>query len=405
MVAPIFSPAELAEIQAYHAPHYLWGMVGDAYGLLTAAVTLRFVVRPLYARAESAAAWLAARLPAARSIPLVRAVPAALDALWGGPGWGAALLFSVLYLAWAALLYLPVDVYFDYLHEHRFGLSRYTPLAYALDAAKGFAVAVLAMGFLAFGLFGLARRVRRWWLVLGAVGAVLLLGSAALDPYRARLYFDQRPLEAGPLRDGISALMAKAGIDFRDVVVEHTSRASVRVQAYFAGRGPTRTIVLNDELLKALAPDEVLAAVAHEAGHVHEPRWPAQLASALALLGFLFLVDRLLGLVHRRGWFGVTERADLRALPLVLVVFSLLTSAVKPAVATVSRQREREADLYGLRLTGDGDAFARMLVKACRVNKMDPDPPRWAVLKGKSHPPIRERLEAVERGDWRGAPR
>jgi STE24 endopeptidase len=33
-----------------------------------------------------------------------------------------------------------------------------------------------------------------------------------------------------------------------------------------------------------------------------------------------------------------------------------------------------------------------MLVKAARVNKMDPEPPRWVVLKGMSHPPIGERL-------------
>ena len=36
-------------------------------------------------------------------------------------------------------------------------------------------------------------------------------------------------------------------------------------------------------------------------------------------------------------------------------------------------------------------------MKAARVNKMDPDPPAWVVLKGWSHPPSRERLEAVDR--------
>ena len=58
-------------------------------------------------------------------------------------------------------------------------------------------------------------------------------------------------------------------------------------------------------------------------------------------------------------------------------------------------ERERAADRYALELTQDPAAFRRMLVKAARVNKMDPEPPRWAVLKGYSHPPLGERLAAI----------
>jgi STE24 endopeptidase len=37
-----------------------------------------------------------------------------------------------------------------------------------------------------------------------------------------------------------------------------------------------------------------------------------------------------------------------------------------------------------------------MLRKAARVNKMDPSPPRWVVLRSWSHPPIMDRLAALE---------
>ncbi|MET0403246.1 MAG: peptidase M48, partial [Cystobacter sp.] len=52
-------------------------------------------------------------------------------------------------------------------------------------------------------------------------------------------------------------------------------------------------------------------------------------------------------------------------------------------------------DRYALALTQDPAAFRRMLVKAARVNKMDPDPPRWGGIKGHSHPPVSERLAAI----------
>lgn len=384
MTEAIFTPEELAQIQAYHQPHYLWGAVGDVVNLIVVLLLFRFVIGPLYARC--------ARVTVPSKV---------LDRMWKGPGWAAALAFSLAYFAISTLIYLPMDVYLDFFHERAFGLSKHTAGTYAFDYAKGLAISIAALSALTFGLFGLARRVQKWWLILGLVGAFVLLFSAALDPYRARLFFDQKPLPPGELRDRISALMAKAQIDFKDVLVEDNTRATVRLQAYFAGRGPTRTIVLNSSLLKELTADEILAAVAHEAGHVQESRWPATIASAVTLLLFLFGVDQLLRWVARRRFWGVTESPDIRALPVVMLAFGLCTSFAKPVSAAFSRERERQADLYGIRLTQNPEAFESMLVKAARVNKMDPDPPRWMTLKGRSHPTIRERIEAVERGDWK----
>jgi STE24 endopeptidase len=380
----IFTPAELAEVHAYHQPLYWKAALDDAVTVGVSLLLLRFAVRPLWAACER-----------------VKLRSSVLERMWRGPGWAPALLFAMAWVALTTVIYLPLDVWFGYVHEHRFGLSRQTPASFALDHLKDLGITATAVGALAFGLFGLARRMPRWWAVLGAAGAVALLLSTALDPYRARVYFEQTPLPAGELRERINALMARAGVDFRDVLVEHTSGKSVRVQAYFAGTGPTRTIVLNDSLLQHLTTDEILAVVAHEAGHVGEPRWPQAIGSAAALVLFLFAVDRLLKWVARRGLWGVTEPADLRALPLVMLVFSVATSAVKPLSAAFSRERERQADLYALRLTGAPDAFASMLRKAARVNKMDPDPPRWVVWKGRTHPSVGERLEAIARGDWR----
>lgn len=379
MTEAIFTPEQLAEIRDYHRVYYLWGAVGPFVNFGLAVLILRFVVRPLYARCER-----------------VKIPSRVLSRMWNGDGWAAALAFAFAYSALTAALYLPLDIYFDYVHEHAFGMSKHTPVTWATDFAKGFVLGTGAYGALTFGLFGLARRLPRWWLVLGCVGAVVLLFSAAIDPYRARVFYDQKPLPAGELRDRITALMAKAEIDFKDVLVEDNSRATVRLQAYFAGKGPTRTIVLNQSLLQNLTHDEILAAVAHEAGHVNEWRWPGTIASALTLIAFLFGVDRLMRLAARRGWWGMTEPADIRVLPLVFVVFSLATTFVKPVAAVVSRARETSADLYGLELTKNAEAFSMMLVKAARVNKMDPDPPRWVVWKGRSHPSIRERLETVE---------
>lgn len=392
---PLFTPEQLAEIKAYHLPLYIRSAVSPLLYLGMLAFILGVLVRPFHRGAEACAAWLSHRLALLRTAPVSRVILQALDRIWGEPGWGAALLFALFVDFFIEAVHLPEDIYFDYVLEHRYGMSAYTPLRYAWDGLKGLAVSSTATAMLVLGLYGLARRVKRWWLVLGIPSALLLLVASALDPYRGQLYFEQRPLEPGPLRERITALMARAHVSFEDVRVEETSVASKRLQAYFAGQGPTRAIVLNDVIVKELTSEEILAAVAHEAGHVHEPKWPGRIAASLALIALLYLIDQLLRLAARRGWFGATRFADIRTLPLLWLLSFLVFFLSAPVSAAFSRERERAADRYALALTQDPAAFRRMLVKAARVNKMDPDPPRWAVLKGHSHPPVSERLAAI----------
>jgi STE24 endopeptidase len=392
---PLFTPEQLAEIHAYHLPHYIRAAVNPFARLVLLALQLGVLVQPFHRAATAATAGLERKLGFLRTAPVSRAFFQAMDRLWGESGWGAAVLFALATDLFVRLVYAPADIYFSYTLEHRHGMSNYTPGSYAWDLFKEYVVGAIAIAALVIGLYGLARRVRRWWLVLGVPVALLMLVSAALDPYRELLYFKQTPLPAGSLRTRVTAMMEKAGIPFADMLVTETSVASRRVQAYFAGQGPTRTIVVNDVLLKEFSEDEVLAAVAHEAGHVHESKWPGRIAASLALLALLFALDRLLRLAASRGWFGTTRFADIRTLPLLSLLIFTVIQLGNPITGAFSREREREADRYALRLTGDVEAFRRMLVKAARVNKMDPEPPRWVVLKGMSHPPVGERLAAL----------
>lgn len=394
---PIFTPEQLAEIKAYHFPWYLRSALFPLIRLALMALMLGVLNKPYYRLAESAAGRLEGRFGGLRTAPVIRVFFRVFDRLWGGSGWGAALLFALSLHLTFTLLFLPADIYFFYVLEHRYGMSTYTPMGFFGDMAKSISLGTMLVGCMVFGLYGLARRIKRWWLVLGVPVGVLMLLASALDPYRSRVYFDQKPLEAGPLRTEITALLKRADIAFADVLVEETSVASKRIQAYFAGQGPTRTIVLNDVIIKEFDTGEILAAVAHEAGHVNESRWPGRIGASVALVVLLFVIDRLLRLSASRGWFGTHQFADIRTLPALMLLFFLLMNLFGPIAAVFSREKEYEADRYALQLTGDAATFRRMLVKAARVNKMDPEPPRWVVLKGLSHPPIGERIEAIPR--------
>lgn len=394
---PIFTPAELAEVAAYHRPYYVLAAVSDLLDVAVLFCLLRFWVRPFHRWAEAGARWLAARTGRFEQVPVVRVVPKVMDRLWGGPGWGTALLFAAYGFLAISLLYLPLDIFFAYVLEHRHGMSTQGVGGYLWDSVKGWSIRLSGRATLVVGLYGLARRLPRWWAWLGAAAGLGLLLTALLDPYLNRVTFDYRPLPEGPLRQRIVAVLRAAGVEFHDIVVEEVSKSTRRAQAYFLGQGPTRTIVLTDTLVAAFPEEEIEVAVAHEAGHVREHKLPGNLAAALTMVAFLFALDRLFGLAARRGWFGATERADIRTLPLVTVtMYAFLTVAI-PISAAFSREREREADRYALALTHKPETFQAMLVRLARMNKLDPSPPEWVVVKGFMHPPIGERLELAER--------
>ena len=377
----LFTAQELETIRAYHQPHY----VASAFNVFVWPVVMMLGVvvltRPLHA--------LAVRLTSRVRSPVLARV-------WGDDTWSAALAFALLYFGVFALLDLPFEVWFGFLREREFGMSSESFGSWLFDLAKGQLFLVLGVSALTFGVFGIARRSRHWWWWVGATAVVLMVGTSLVEPWRARLYVDQRSLEAGPLRTRLEALLAATKVEYSDIFVVDTSAKTVRVQAAFAGTGPTRTILLTDTLLASMTEEEITAAVAHEAGHISEARWPGRVLTALAVVLLLGLVEWAFRRSSQRHWFGIEARADVRMLPLLVLVFDLAVSLGAPFSAAVSRQRELEADRFALRHVS-GTAMHSLLVKLARINKLDPTPPTWFVLAGMTHPPLLERLAAVQK--------
>lgn len=376
----LFTPAELAEVQAYHAPIYTSALVDLIVWPLLLLGTARFLTRPFHA--------LASRWAKRVNVP-------ALTRVWRGPEWAETIFFALLFFGFFVVLNLPIDLWFGYVREHEYGLSNESLGAFLFDGLKHQVILVVAVTFLAFGLFGVARRTPHWWWMVGLMTSLALVVSTAIDPYRSRLYVDQSSLPAGTLRTRLTTMLEREAIPFADIFVVHTGAKSVRVQAAFAGTGPTRTILLSDTLLDTMTEAEVVAAVAHEAGHVSESRWPGRILSPLAVFALMGFLEWLFRRSSQRGWFGITVRGDVRVLPLLVLTFDLATMGVTPISAALSRQRELAADQFALKLTSDPRSLESLLVKLGRINKVDPDPPRWYVLSGVTHPTVVERVAAI----------
>ncbi len=311
------------------------------------------------------------------------------------PQWLVDAFFPILFLLLYSLLTLPLRFFSGYILEHERGLSNITLAQWWLDMLKSLGIGCFFGAFLGIGLFGLARRLRRsWWLWLwGAVAGGLIVWSM-LSPYRARIYNQFTPLEEGELKASIESVLKQAGFELARVEVVDTSRRSKRVNAFIMGEGPTKRVVLSDNLVAGFHPREIKVAIAHEAGHhLNEDQTRAWLTTALAALLFLALCRLIFWLAPKSKRLGLRQEADPAVLPLIILVLQLLFMANGPLSAYLDRQEERAADRQALRLTEDPVAFCSLMIRLNRLNQTDPDPPAWVKLYFHHHPPTVERLD------------
>jgi STE24 endopeptidase len=359
-----FSDAEVERARRYHRPLYA-ALVVDAalgFGVLAALAYSRFGDW-LYEPLESLA-W-----------PL------------------RTVAYAAVVVGVAALVRLPLAFWRGYVYERRWGFSTQSLRGWAVDRAKGLALAVVLTALPVLALVAVARALPRAWPIVVAPGAalfVLVLGVLAplvLEPVFNRF----APLDDEELAAELRAVAARAGVPIRDVLVADASRRTRKANAYVSGLGRTRRVVLYDTLLAKAEPAEVRLVVAHELGH-RRARHVAK-ATLLAMAGAAAAVVAY--------WAVADAPGDPRSTPFLLLVASVLELAATPILSAISRRWEREADRFSLELTGDRAAFERAHRELATQNLADLDPPRALYLLLFSHPTPPERLAGAER--WAAA--
>ena len=273
------------------------------------------------------------------------------------------------------------------------GLSTQGWGGWAADVTRAGAVgAALAGAGGALALALMRRFPRHWWAPgAGAVAAIGVLftyaGPVVLDPLFNR--FERLP--AGTARADVLALAREAGVQVGDVYVVDASRRTTAANAYVAGLGATKRVVLYDNLLESFSRDELRLVVAHELAHVHHRDVPyGLLYLALVAPVGLLAVQRLTERLGPRG--GAPGPA---VLPAAALALGLVVTGVGIVSNQLSRQVEARADAFALRLTGAPEPFISFERRIALRNVADPDPPAWRTALLATHPPTIERIGAA----------
>lgn len=335
---------------------------------------------------------LAASVAVVSAFVAGRVGPRLLEAL-PAQSWPVQVVVVALALQATSLVYSPwFAAHRALVYDKRWGLSTQTPRGFLRDQLTQLALGAVATAVLVVPLYAVIRTTEWWWLFGWMVVAGLTVGLGFVWPVLVAPLFNRfRPLDDEALAERLRAVAGRAGLDVDEVLVADASRRSRAGNAYVAGLGRTRRVVVFDTILD-WPPELIEQVVAHELGHWRHAhlrrRLPVVLAAQLLAFGVAWALLRQPAVLRAAG---VEAAGDPASLPLLAVVLSLGLGATSLLTSWLSRADERQADLFALEVLHRPDRLTAVLRRLARRNRADVDPSWWKRLWA-SHPPLAERM-------------
>ena len=295
------------------------------------------------------------------------------------------------------LLGLGLD-YYGFRLEHRYNLSNLKVRAWIWDETKGFLVGAGLAAIVTELLYSIIREFpQNWWLIAWAAFLGLFVLMAQLAPVVLfPIFYKFEPLDNAELKSRLVGLSERAGTRVRGVYKWNLSEKSKKANAALTGLGNTRRIFsIADTLLEHYSADEIEAVLAHELGHhVHRHILKSIAVQAgITLVGFWAANWVLHYAVERTHMF---ETVSDFALPLLVLVSTVLSLLLLPALNAYSRYNERQADRYAFQSIASVEPFISSMNKLAEQNLAEKSPARWVEWFFQSHPAISRRVAAAE---------
>ncbi|HAV12823.1 MAG TPA: peptidase M48 [Opitutae bacterium] len=341
------------------------------------------------------------------SVLLLGFLPWLYSSLSGALGYGvwgqACVLFAIGVIL--GIPGLPFDWWSTFKLEERFGFNKSTLKLWIVDKIKGMIVGfIIGFPLLALLIFLVDAAGSLWWVWGFSVFFIFQLVMVVAYPMFIMPLFNKfEPLEEGSLKDRLFALSDRTGFQAQTILVVDGSKRSGHSNAYFAGFGRFRRIVLYDTLIKQMDEEELEAVLAHEIGHYKLGHIPKMIAmSGLSTLGMF----ALLGWLANGTWLAeafLFNAADATYIVPVLLLFmllsGLLTFWLSPLTSRLSRKHEYEADAFAKDAMGSAAPLSRALRKLHKENLSNLTPHPIYSSFYYSHPTLLEREASMDSQD------
>ncbi|KIM04363.1 MAG: peptidase M48 [Sulfurovum sp. AS07-7] len=301
-------------------------------------------------------------------------------------------LFGFITVNW--IVGLPFEIYQAFKLDKDYGFSEMTPKLFILDQLKSIAI-FLILGVGLFSLFiWIISSFENWWLwSFVLMMSIIFLANVIYPTVIAPLFNKFSPLEDGELKNKIESLMSGVGLESNGIFTMDASKRDNRLNAYFAGMGKSKRVVLFDTLIKKLSSDELLAVLGHELGHfLHGDIWKNMAMIAVLLFGAFFIIGNLPESLYFE--MGLEAHAGVK-IAIMMMIFPLISFFFLPIMSLMSRHNEYEADKYASSQSTGASNLVNALIKLVGENKSFPKSHPLVIFFFYSHPPILERLKAL----------
>lgn len=310
------------------------------------------------------------------------------------------LLYIGILLLGYSLLSLPFNIYGTFVIEQRFGFNKTTPRTFLLDLVKEFFLALILGGVLmgsVLALFEYAGYLAWLYCWIAVVLFSLLLQYVAPN-WIMPLFNRFKPLEPGDLREAILKYTSSVKFPVNNILVMDGSRRSSRSNAFFTGFGRYKRIALYDTLIEKHTVPELVAVLAHEVGHNKKHHILQSMIISILHAGLLFF---LLSLFIRSQGLAEAFFMEQQSVYAGLLFFGLLYTPVEMVLSLLmqmlSRRNEYQADRYAAETIPEPRSLIEALKKLASDNLTNLTPHPFYVFLNYSHPPLQERIRAIQK--------
>lgn len=278
--------------------------------------------------------------------------------------------------------------------EEKYGFNRSSLKTFIFDQIRGLFINLMLCVAIASAMMLLL--ISKYLIfAFAAIFFAFTMIISLLYPYLSRIGNKFTPLEDGELKNRLLEMLEKHGYSVKSIEVMDASRRTTKLNAYIAGLGKTKTIVLYDNMLEKMSNDEICAIFAHEMGHgLHKDNLKGQIFNIgnIVLISALVYVTVFVPELYNQ--FGFASVNFGFAYLLTSVGLGVLQPLTSMAMNAHSRRAEYAADRQAV-IEGYGEPMISAFKKLAKDNFANLSPSKINVVLEYSHPPIHSRIDAV----------
>ncbi|KPI85191.1 CAAX prenyl protease 1 putative metallo-peptidase Clan M- Family M48 [Leptomonas seymouri] len=303
----------------------------------------------------------------------------------------------------ATALEVPFSYYDSFYLEERHGFNKMTKMEFAKDIVKSFLLRITLYYPIHIALiqFVVRRFGERFPIYLfGGMTALVFAFTLIYPTFIQPLFNTFTPLDKEtPLNKKIESLCAAVHFPLKKIYVMDGSCRSHHSNAYFYGIGRNKRIVLYDTLLEQMkgSDEPILAVLCHEIGHWKHGHIFINIGISLAHL-FSSCYGAGAVLFNKRFYesFGFHNTDPVIGVSLFLLVFlEPISKVIGHICCYISRKHEFQADRFAVS-QGYGEPMKKALLIMTKENKSSITPDPLYSTMTYTHPPMLERLEALD---------